>query len=80
MMKIDNYKEIRQTAQLEANKAALANPEYAAIGGCDFGIWENAFGFTYMRLPLPKNRFGKELSCEVVSPALPINSTTSGSK
>lgn len=65
------YEEFRARAQKEANEAARLNPEYAARRGCEWGIWKNAFGeFTMMRLPLPQNRAGMELQCDVVYPEL----------
>lgn len=64
----DNYHEIRAKAQAEANATAQAYPEYARKGGCQFGIEKHCFGYSYFRLPLPQNRQGHELRCEVVTP------------
>lgn len=49
------YKEARENAQRCANET-----------GFDYGVEQNAFGYTYYMLPKRQNRYGNELRCEVV--------------
>jgi len=67
-----DYNEAREEAQRLANEAARAMPDYAKKGGCDWGLEYNSLFKTYAirRLPLPHNRYGHELQCEVVLPEL----------
>ncbi len=66
------YTAARAEAQLAANEAARATPDYAKKGGCDFGLEYNKLfkTFSFRRLPLPQNRYGHELRCEVVMPEI----------
>ncbi len=67
-----DYSVARAEVQKLANAAALAAPDYAKKGGCDFMLEKNPYYKTYFwrRLPLPQNRFGHELRCEVVMPEI----------
>ena len=53
---MDNYKQVRATAQAQAN-----------LDGFDRGVEKNAFGYRAFMLPRKENRYGFELRCEVVS-------------
>ena len=65
------YDEARAVAQAKANDMARANPGYAKRGGCDFGLERYpGGGYHVFLLPLPRNRFGHELACEVVMPEI----------
>jgi hypothetical protein len=50
------YADARAEAQRKANEL-----------GFDYGISQNAFGYSVLMLPKQGNRFGNELRCEVVS-------------
>lgn len=66
-----NYESQRAEAQKLANEAAHSSPDYARRGGCDFGLERNFFGtYRFWRLPLPHNRCGHELRCEIVLPEI----------
>lgn len=66
------YEEARNEAQRLANEAARATPDYAKKGGCDWGLERNKIfkEYSIYRLPLPHNRYGFELRCEVVMPEI----------
>lgn len=50
--------------QARAAAQRRANAEHA-----DMGVWCDYFGeWHFRRLPLPQNRYGHELTCEVVRP------------
>ncbi len=55
------YAKARAEAQRLANEAAASHPRYAAIGGCEWGIEPNLYGWA-------ANRFGADARCEVVRP------------
>jgi hypothetical protein len=67
-----DYKKVREEVQKMANDAARASPAYAKKGGCDFGLEFNSLfkEYNFFRLPLPENRCGHELRCEVVMPEI----------
>ena len=67
-----SYVEARTEAQRLANEAAKTSPEYAKKGGCDWRLEYNPLFKEYSigRLPLPQNRYGFELRCEVVMPEI----------
>ena len=68
---VKHIDEAREVAQTKANDMARANPTYAKRGGCDFGLERYPSGeYHVFLLPLPRNRFGHELACEVVMPEI----------
>jgi hypothetical protein len=65
---------IRFRSWKEAHTAAV---ELARLLRHDVGIWHapnplDGDGYDIRSLPLPKNRFGHELTCEVVHPTDPL--------
>lgn len=50
------YEQAKNEAQTKADES-----------GFDYGVAKHAFGYSCFMLPQKKNRYGRELLCEVVS-------------